>query len=1080
MKIKKNPLILFVLLLATGLAGCGGSSSGGKQSSETQIIKLEGTAVKGVIKNAAVSLFAIIDGSMQEQAIATTITDENGHYSIDLQSDYKGPALVRVTGLAEDDAGFPSTMTCDVTPDCGDGINFGDDFIIFSDFLLSAVVPNVSADERIVVNITALTDLAASYALSESRKTAAEFESANQQVADLFGLDQSVISLSTVDITDPELLQEAGDTALKNALFSAGLQAALMEGDAKTLAENFQLQREDFANNGGQFYEVADSSSGVSLHAIVSHSAQTAVMLNAGESLVGEIQDFADGIDSDGDGVSDKNDFYPHDSKKQLSPFTGSYAVDADGMLGSFGISTDFDVDEAGNIVWEVMGSSVTGKIKPDGSFEASGSIGSASGNFNEDGTFTASYSSSIGGDGNFWGSLASLFAGEYKLQASDNNFISLAFRVSKVGGLVWDIGYVDAGIPVHVSVETEVQNDGSFTAVVNDSLSLDGSISEEGLLSASVFSHLGEIIFSDEQSLPVFHHDPSFYSPFEGNYVVEADGLSRVISRFTVSEWGGLSWIIVTEKDGELRQESFSAAVDSDGNFSGVGMLYSGSQTSPYSIWGQLNQNGSVSGYLTSLLGDLSFSGSHISLYKGTYDVGGGGVLEGGASFIVDELGQLTWTFDYSNEGEAFPVSITAAVNVDGSFSAVDALLGSVEGVINQDGTVAGSFSLPDTEIFSGTKNISPYAGDYAVESDGIIDSYGGSITVEDDGHFILSVMGFLIEGEVQADGGFIAVGSMASSIVNGVISPDGTIEASYTSSMGNGSLLAKPLSPFAGDYAIKTDKNGLVTFSFHVTGFGEFVWRFAYVEEGIPVQATIEGLVLEDGSFSGADDENSAEGSINEEGLLAGSYSTASFSGDFISDNTESYSGDFEVYLDYFGEGSILTVDLDGHLVWTWKYEQDGLAISEVFETDLKENGSFSVEGDAFSMEGEVSSYGRINAIISSPSLGEFYIYGSRVSPYANYYLLSADGLNGLASTFVVDKFGWVTWTAFDSDGNVYFAYVRVSNDGSFASEFVSEYYPDSAIIWGQVTEEGLVNGYYIADPLAGSFHAEAVNNE
>lgn len=1079
MKIKKNPLILFVLLLTTGLAGCGGSSSGGKQSSEAQIIKLEGTAVKGVVKNAAVSLFAIIDGGVQAQAIATTITDENGHYSIDLQSDYKGPALVRVTGLAEGDAGFPSTMICDVMVGCGEGINFGDDFVIFSDFVLSAVVPNVSADERIVVNITALTDLAASYALSESRKTAAEFESANQQVADLFDLDQSVISLSTVDITDPELLNEASDTALKNALFSAGLQAALMEGDAESLAENFQEQREDFANNGGQFYEAADSSSGVSLHAIVSHSAQTAVMLDAGESLIGEIQNFADGIDSDGDGVSDYDDFYPHDSKKQLSPFTGSYAVEADGMLGSFGNSTDFEVDEAGNLVWDVMGFSVTGKIKPDGSFEASGSIGSASGNFNEDGTFTASYSSSMGGDGNFWGGLASLFAGEYKLQASDNNFISLAFRVSKVGALVWNIGYVDVGVPVHVSVETEVQNDGGFTAVVNDSLSLNGNINEEGLLGASVFSHLGEISFSGEQSLPVFHDDPFFYSPFEGSYVVEADSLSSVISRFTVNEQGGLSWIIVTDHDGELRQERFYAVLDSDGNFSGVGMSYSGSETSPYSIWGQLDQNGSVRGYLTSRLGDLSFSGTQISLHKGTYDVGGDGVLEGGASFIVDELGQLIWTFDYSNEGEVSPVSIAAAVNVGGSFSTVDALLGSVDGVINQDGTVAGSFSLPDADFFSGAKSISPYAGDYAVKGDGIIDSYGGSITVEDDGHFILSVMGFPIEGEVQVDGSFIAVGSMASAIVNGVISPDGTIEASYTSSMGNGSLLARPLSPFAGDYAIKTDENGLVTFSFYVTGFGEFVWRFAYVEEGIPVQASIEGLVLDDGSFSGADGEISAEGSINEEGLLTGSYSTASFSGDFLSDDVVSYLGDYEVYSDPFGSASILTIDLDGHLVWVWEYELDGLAMSEYFEADLKEDGSFSAEGDVFDIKGEVSSYRGMNATITSSSLGDFYVYGRRMSTYANYYLLSADGLNGFNSTFVVDKFGWATWTAYDSDGNAYLAYARVRSDGSFAGESYS-YYPDSTSIWGKVTEDGLVNGYYISHSLAGSFHAEAVNNE
>ena len=93
MTTNKTLSILFLLLLCTGLASCD-NNSGAKHSA----VKLEGTAVKGVIKHAAVSLFLIIDGKVQEQPIARSSTDENGHYSIDTVTAHKGPALLRVTG----------------------------------------------------------------------------------------------------------------------------------------------------------------------------------------------------------------------------------------------------------------------------------------------------------------------------------------------------------------------------------------------------------------------------------------------------------------------------------------------------------------------------------------------------------------------------------------------------------------------------------------------------------------------------------------------------------------------------------------------------------------------------------------------------------------------------------------------------------------------------------------------------------------------------------------------------------------------------------------------------------------------
>lgn len=253
-----NQLIKTLLTALLGIAvlsGCGGSSSSDPDPdpdpTPTPTLKellISGSAIKGVIKSGNVSIYGVTNGVKDSTPLITGVTGPDGSYSLTVE-DYEGPVVVEIT------AGAASTMVCDVIGGC-DGVAFGEDVSLPSDFELKAVVPVVEDGDSVTTNVTALTSLAAELA-EDAGIDAAQVADANSQVAALFNITGDLTELEVVDITDSSALAAAGGEAQEAAILNAALlTAALADAAAgETIADVLNGIAEDFVANQGQLVQ---------------------------------------------------------------------------------------------------------------------------------------------------------------------------------------------------------------------------------------------------------------------------------------------------------------------------------------------------------------------------------------------------------------------------------------------------------------------------------------------------------------------------------------------------------------------------------------------------------------------------------------------------------------------------------------------------------------------------------------------------------------------------------------------------------------------------------------------------------
>ncbi|UVW35721.1 hypothetical protein NYF23_03685 [SAR92 clade bacterium H455] len=241
-------IFTLIIVLALSLQGCGGGSGNTNTPAIPEALTLKGAAVKGVVANAAVAAYEIDSaGVTATTALATSTTDENGDYSLDLPDSFTGgPLLLKLS--ANDDGS--TTMKCDVADGCS-GVTFGESFSVPENFELLAVLGNSSAGDEVTLNLTALTTLAAHYANSKTGGLTTEnIDAANTQAADTFGLTGGIHQFTPVDLTDPNDVAAADPEAIANALYSAGVLAALLN-DQRDIADGLTSLAEEFANQGG-------------------------------------------------------------------------------------------------------------------------------------------------------------------------------------------------------------------------------------------------------------------------------------------------------------------------------------------------------------------------------------------------------------------------------------------------------------------------------------------------------------------------------------------------------------------------------------------------------------------------------------------------------------------------------------------------------------------------------------------------------------------------------------------------------------------------------------------------------------
>ena len=242
-----NKPILSSVLIASSLwlAGCG---SGGGDSSDplpapppppppaVGDIEISGTAVKGLLAGAAVSLFAPDSAT----PLASTQTDENGRYSLNFNAS-SGSYIIQIEG---------GEHLCDsaFAGDCGLDVAFGDAIPFTS--RLSAVVP-VELDEsleqqqqQLSANVTALTTSAAArfeQLRSDTDSSLAAARQANTEIAEVLmtltgqDADFELLELPAPNLSELESLlaeEPLEQLGLEAISLGASLFSLTREGDS--------------------------------------------------------------------------------------------------------------------------------------------------------------------------------------------------------------------------------------------------------------------------------------------------------------------------------------------------------------------------------------------------------------------------------------------------------------------------------------------------------------------------------------------------------------------------------------------------------------------------------------------------------------------------------------------------------------------------------------------------------------------------------------------------------------------------------------------------------------------------------
>ncbi|PKG97396.1 hypothetical protein [Paraglaciecola sp. MB-3u-78] len=237
------------ILVTYFLTACGSGSSSspdGGGGSTPQTFNIGGTAIKGIIKNGIVKIYGVTNGVTDTTALVEGTTDSKGSYSLTVE-DYTGPIVIEIT------AGTDSVMVCDVFAGCN-GVAFGQDFALTSDFSLKAVVSDVQEGEDVTTNITAMTTLAAVLAENATIFDATTVAEANAHVAALFNITGKLTELEVVNLTNPDDVNAASGEAPEAAILNAALlAAALVDAAVGTSPDNaLAAMIADFAANNGQ------------------------------------------------------------------------------------------------------------------------------------------------------------------------------------------------------------------------------------------------------------------------------------------------------------------------------------------------------------------------------------------------------------------------------------------------------------------------------------------------------------------------------------------------------------------------------------------------------------------------------------------------------------------------------------------------------------------------------------------------------------------------------------------------------------------------------------------------------------
>lgn len=232
---KRRIAAAFAAGIALMLSACGGGG-GGSDSAGPPVTpsatRLAGAAIKGVIRNADVSVIELgsnLNGS-DGRVVGTGTTTSAGAFDV-IFTDYRGgPVRIDVSGRADG----TTRVVCDYQvgtagDDCGTGIAFGDDIPVDATFRLSSLAPTLRAATGSAAgfNVTALSALITTLAEGASTGTVAERIRTATFLANQFAGGIDVTTTAPVDLTSPAAVAAAtGDSLAYSALNAAVLSLA--------------------------------------------------------------------------------------------------------------------------------------------------------------------------------------------------------------------------------------------------------------------------------------------------------------------------------------------------------------------------------------------------------------------------------------------------------------------------------------------------------------------------------------------------------------------------------------------------------------------------------------------------------------------------------------------------------------------------------------------------------------------------------------------------------------------------------------------------------------------------------------
>ena len=242
-KVIFNKFLFFISFIClAALTACGGSSSSdgideilGDDFSDTALT-LSGRVIKGVLENANVSIYHVINGEISQIPVKSSITDINGSYEIITPggamfeiSDTNGfSGIIYVEATPSNDPLQPTLMTCDAISGCGVKndivINFGDTFPVNKDFKLRgyAIVDLKSTHSS--TQLTPWSHIVVAYAENlPGGLTISNINQANTFFSELFLFTQSVNTINAIDLTVINEIDEASDYGVTAAIITSSL-----------------------------------------------------------------------------------------------------------------------------------------------------------------------------------------------------------------------------------------------------------------------------------------------------------------------------------------------------------------------------------------------------------------------------------------------------------------------------------------------------------------------------------------------------------------------------------------------------------------------------------------------------------------------------------------------------------------------------------------------------------------------------------------------------------------------------------------------------------------------------------------